>query len=61
MVKVTLKGGGGKRRRGWASEVWGLLSFAAFMHIGCISAVVVEGTCVRGCRGLEMFTLGTIA
>jgi hypothetical protein len=27
---------------------------------GCISVVVVEGACVRDCRGLELYKVGIV-
>jgi hypothetical protein len=35
---------------------WVLWSLCMF---GCIS-VIVEGACVRGCRGLELYAIGTV-
>jgi hypothetical protein len=41
-------------------EVWRLLGFVALCVFGCIS-VVVEGVCVRDCRGLGLLcTDGTV-
>jgi hypothetical protein len=39
-------------------EVWGLLGFVALVLFGGI-CVVVEGTCIRDCRGLVLCIVGT--
>jgi hypothetical protein len=51
LVKLILKGRGGKRG-GWV--LWSLCVF------GCISVVVLDGACVRDCRGLGLCTVGTV-
>jgi hypothetical protein len=34
--------------------VLGLVVFVVLLCVGCISVVVVEGACVRDCRGLRL-------
>jgi hypothetical protein len=41
-------------------EKWGLLSFVVIVCVGCLSAVVVEGACVRDCRVLGVCIIGTL-
>jgi hypothetical protein len=43
----------GKRYKGY----W---DFWPFCVLGCISAMPVEGACVRGCRELEVCMVGTV-
>jgi hypothetical protein len=50
--------GSGKQGRWMGEYVWGLLGFVALVHVGCISVVVVEGVCVRDCRGSGLYTVG---
>jgi hypothetical protein len=38
----------------------GKLGFMSFWVFGCLSVVVVEGACVRDCRGLGLCTFGTV-
>jgi hypothetical protein len=46
---------------GWVGEEeWELLSFGTLCVFGDSSIVVVEGACVRDCRGLGVCTVGTI-
>jgi hypothetical protein len=56
---VALRKGGGKRGEWVDEEVWGLLGFVALVHVVCIS-VVMDGVCVRDCRGLGLYTVGTV-
>jgi di/tricarboxylate transporter len=58
--KGGTKRGVRKRGRWMGDELWGLLSFLALVHVWCISAVVVEGVCVRDCRGLGFCTVDTV-
>jgi hypothetical protein len=63
-IETWVIGKGGSKRRGqkrgeWVGkEKWGLLGFVALV-CGCIS-VVVEGACVRDCRGLGLCQVGTV-
>jgi hypothetical protein len=40
--------------------VWGLLVFLVLVCAECISVVVVEGICVRGCKALGLCKVGTV-
>jgi hypothetical protein len=56
----TIKGG---VRKGWVDgrKDMGLLSFVALVCVWYIPVVVVEGACVRDCRGLGLCIVGTVA
>jgi hypothetical protein len=41
-------------------EVWSYWVLWPLCVFGCISVVVVEGVCVKDCRGLELYTIGTV-
>jgi hypothetical protein len=50
----------GKVVVGWGKRYgngWVLWPLSVF---GCISVIVVEVVCVRDCRGLGLFTVGTV-
>jgi hypothetical protein len=58
LVKVALKKGG---KKGWMGKryggSWGLWPLFVFE---CISFVVVDGACVKDCRGLGLCTVGAV-
>jgi hypothetical protein len=60
LIKVELKRGVGKGVGEWGKrygDCWVLWPLCVF---GCISVVVVEGACVRDCKGLELCTVDTV-
>jgi hypothetical protein len=60
LVKVVLKRRGGKRG-GWGKRYGGCWVLWPLCELGCISVIVVEGACVRDCRGPELCTVGTVS
>jgi hypothetical protein len=53
------KGGtkrGGRKRGGWVGGGRDM----GFVALVCVSVVVVEGACVRDCRGLRLCIVGTV-
>jgi hypothetical protein len=61
LVKMALK-----KREEWEKEWVGELSFGSYWVLwplcvfGCISVVVVEGACVRGCKELGLCKVGRV-
>jgi hypothetical protein len=37
-----------------------VMGTARFCGLSCISTIVVEGACVRDCRGMGLCTFGTV-
>jgi hypothetical protein len=48
------------KRHGWANKYGGCWVLWLLCASGYICAVVVEGACVRDCRGLGMSMVGTV-
>jgi hypothetical protein len=40
--------------------MWGCWVFWPLCVFGCISVVVVYGACVKNCRGLGLYKVGTV-
>jgi hypothetical protein len=53
-------GKGGTKRSGWVKRYGGFWILWPLCVWGYISVVVVEGVCVRDCRGLGLYTVGTV-
>jgi hypothetical protein len=52
---------GGTKRGGWVEEeVFSCSVLWAFCVFGCISVVVVEGTCVKYCRWMGLCIVGIV-
>jgi hypothetical protein len=58
LVKVALKKAG--KGGGWVKMYGGCWALWSLCVFGCISVVVVEGVCVRDCRGLGLCAVGTV-
>jgi hypothetical protein len=54
--RVALKGEVGSGVGEWGKQCWGCWSFGVFW---CISVDVVEGACVRDCRGVGLCKVGS--
>jgi len=50
----------GGKRGGWGKKYGGCCVLWPLCLFGCISVVVVEGACVRGCMGLGVCTVGIV-
>jgi hypothetical protein len=61
LVKVALKAGrGGKMIGEWGKMCGGFWVLWLLCVFGFIFVVVVEGACVRECRDLGSYTVGTV-
>jgi hypothetical protein len=56
---VALKSGC-RKRGGWVKRYGGCWVLCLLCVFECISVIVVEGVCVRDCRGLGFCTVGTV-
>jgi hypothetical protein len=61
LVRVALKKRGSGKRSGWVKSYGGCCILWSLCLLGYISVVVVEGVCVRDCRGLGLCTFGTVS
>jgi hypothetical protein len=58
--KDGIKMGDRKRRSGWEKRYVGCWVLWPLCVLGCISTAVMEGACVRNCRGLGLCMVGTV-
>jgi hypothetical protein len=63
-IETWVIGKGGTKREegkeGWGKRYEGCWVLWPLCVFGCISTVVVEGSCVRDCRGLGVCIVGTV-